>query len=225
MRMNARPARRRPPASQQPRQPIVALLLIMLCCVLALGAAGAAAGPAAGAAEGTGAPTTMPSAATEAVAGSAAVAANRADGNARQTPPRILLVRHGETVEDGSRDPELSEAGRARAERLARLLADAGVTRVLSTNYKRTQGTAAPLSRAAGVQIESYDPTDLPALAGRLKGGSGVILVVGHSNTTPQLVGALGGNAHGEIAETEHDRLYVLVPAAEGTVATLLLRY
>jgi phosphohistidine phosphatase SixA len=143
-----------------------------------------------------------------------------------QQAPRILLVRHGETTPDGSRDPELSEAGRQRAEQLARVLGSAGVTRVLSTDYKRTQGTAAPLARAAGLDVESYDPTDLAGLAVRLRSASGVILVVGHSNTTPELVGALGGDPHGTITEHEHDRLYVLVPdGAAGAVATLLLRY
>jgi phosphohistidine phosphatase SixA len=148
-----------------------------------------------------------------------------AGARATQQAARILLVRHGETVEDGSRDPELSEAGRARADRLARVLANAGVTRVLSTDYKRTQGTAAPLARAAGLTVESYGPGDLAALAERLRGGTGVILVVGHSNTTPQLVGALGGDPHGTITEHEHDRLYVLVPGEGGTATTLLLRY
>jgi broad specificity phosphatase PhoE len=143
-----------------------------------------------------------------------------------QEAPRNLLVRHGETTADGTRDPELSEAGRARAERLAQTLASAGVTRVLSTDYKRTQGTAAPLARAAGVAIESYDPSDLTGLAEKLRTASGVIVVVGHSNTTPDVVRALGGDAGAAIGEHEHDRLYVVVPGRNGAAsATVLLRY
>jgi phosphohistidine phosphatase SixA len=204
-----------PRAARTPdrRHPIAALLLTALSCVLVLGAVGPGAPSATGAT-----PAIQP--------GIAVATATRADGESRQTPPRILLVRHGETVEDGSRDPELSGAGRERAERLARLLADAGVTRILSTDYKRTQGTAAPLAHAAGLTVESYGPGDLAGLAERLRGGEGVILVVGHSNTTPQLVGALGGDPHGTITEHEHDRLYVLAPGhAAGTTTTLLLRY
>ena len=148
-----------------------------------------------------------------------------ADGRAHQAGVRIILVRHGETAPDGTRDPALSEAGRARAEKLAALLKDAGVTRILSTNYKRTQGTAAPLAAATGVQVESYDPAAMQALAQTLRIAHGVIVVVGHSNTTPDFVGFLGGDPGSPIPETEYDRFYVVVPSGAAGASTLLLRY
>jgi phosphohistidine phosphatase SixA len=137
----------------------------------------------------------------------------------------MILVRHGETAPDGTRDPALSEAGRARAERLAALLKDAGVTRILSTNYQRTQATAAPLAAAAGVQVESYDPAAMQALAQTLRVARGVIVVVGHSNTTPDFVGFLGGDPGAPIPDTEYDRFYIVVPSGAAGASTLLLRY
>jgi phosphohistidine phosphatase SixA len=143
---------------------------------------------------------------------------------AERAETRIILVRHGETEPDGTRDPALSAVGRERAERLALMLRDAGVTRILSTGYKRTQGTAAPLARATGLEVEAYEPAGMQALAETLRSATGVIVVVGHSNTTPEFVRFLGGDPGTAIPETEYDRLYVVVPAADAS-ATVMLRY
>ena len=105
------------------------------------------------------------------------------------------------------------------------MLKDAGVTRILSTNYKRTQGTAAPLAATTGIEVESYDPGAMRALAQTLRIARGVIVVVGHSNTTPDFVSALGGDPGSPIPETEYDRLYIVVPSGAAGASTLLLRY
>lgn len=136
----------------------------------------------------------------------------------------VYLVRHGETAPDGTRNPPLSEEGRDRARALARALADAGVTHLHSTELARTQQTGAPIAGATGLEIASYDPRDLEGFAARLRATPGRHLVLGHSNTTPALVAALGGDPGAPIAEDEHDRLYVVVLGANGP-ATVLLRY
>ena len=136
----------------------------------------------------------------------------------------IYLVRHAERAEDGSDDPPISLEGWARAGIVPRLLHDAGITHIHSTDYKRTRQTATPTSGITGVEIQSYDPRDLPAFAAQLREMPGRHLVVGHSNTTPQLVEALGGDSHGPIAEFEYDRLYVVVISGE-QVNTVLLRF
>lgn len=141
-----------------------------------------------------------------------------------QEPEIIILVRHGETEPDGTRDPALSGVGVVRAGRLAALLADAGLTAIHSTDYRRTRGTASPIAEATGLDVLAYDPRDLPAFAARLRSSPGRHLVVGHSNTTPALVELLGGDPGPPIAEDEHGRIYVLVPAEEG-FRTLALRY
>ena len=143
-----------------------------------------------------------------------------------QTPGQtvIYLVRHAEVAADGSQDPALSPAGRARAEQLAAMLKDAGITAVHSTDYRRTRETAAAVARATGRQVETYDPNALPAFADRLRRAGGRRVVIGHSNTTPQLVEALGGTVQRPIAESEYDWLYI-VTTGQGTARTAVLRY
>lgn len=138
----------------------------------------------------------------------------------------VYLVRHAETADDDPRDPTLSDAGEARARRLARVLADAGIDRIHSTPFRRTLGTARPVAEAVGLGIERYDPREPAsrrALLAALRSG-GRHLVVGHSNTTPDLVRALGGEPGEPIREDEHDRLYV-VHLTGGTATTVLLRF
>ena len=89
---------------------------------------------------------------------------------------------------------------------------DAGVSEVWSTDTKRTRDTAAPLAARLGLEVQLYDPSDLPGFAAQLKANStATVLVVGHSNTTPQLAEALGAEPGPPIVEkTEYDRLYVV---------------
>lgn len=144
---------------------------------------------------------------------------------AAHEPLVVFFVRHAEKV-DASRDPALSAAGHARAERLAALLADAGVEHIHSSDFVRTRDTAAPLAEARGLEVERYDHRDLPALIARMREAGGRHLVVGHSNTTPAAVALLGGDPGPEIDEArEYDRLYLVTVAADGTVATVVLRY
>jgi len=133
----------------------------------------------------------------------------------------VILVRHAETefpddAED-PRNPFLREVGLAQAARLAELLAPAGLDRVYSTEYHRTWSTATPSADATGLEVQPYDPSDLLGFAEELKGMQGRILVVGHSNTTPMLVEALGGDPGEPIDEkTEFNRLYTLTWRSEG---------
>ena len=133
----------------------------------------------------------------------------------------IFLVRHAEKL-DESADPPLNEAGRARADALAVLLADAGIGHILSSDYLRTLDTAAPLARHLGLETLQYDPRDLPGLAARILEKPGRYLVVGHSNTTPRLAELLGGDSKGPITKEEYDRLYILTRRGTKTTTTLL---
>lgn len=139
----------------------------------------------------------------------------------------IYLVRHAERAADDPTDPTLTPAGEARARELARLLGDAPLERIFSTDYRRTRLTAAPVAEAHGLAVEEYDPRGegLEAFAGVLRGTPGHHLVVGHSNTTPELVRALGGDPVSPIGEMEYDRIYLVVVAPDGTVASTLLRF
>ncbi len=139
----------------------------------------------------------------------------------------IFLVRHAETAAAaGDRNPELSAIGRERAEKLAKTLKDAGIVAVFATEYRRTQETATPVARMAGVEVTLLPAKDAPlALAAKWKDGTlpGNALVVGHSNTLPEIIGALGVSASVKIEESEHDQLFVLVPGTDPRL--IRLRY
>lgn len=153
----------------------------------------------------------------------APVEAQTTAGPVSGDPTIVILVRHAERADDGSTsDPDLSAAGVERARCLARTLANAGVTSIRSTNYRRTLRTAAPLAEALGLDIETYDPRDLSAVAADLASTGGTIVVVGHSNTTPELVRALGGDPVGPMGESDYDRLYTVFVSERGVRSTLI---
>lgn len=121
----------------------------------------------------------------------------------------VYLVRHAEKLT--GKDPSLTNAGKERAETLAQFMSDKELTHIHSTNYKRTLETAAPVAAQTDIEIQIYDPSNLETFAGVLQSTPGIHLVVGHSNTTPQLARALGADPGSEIDEqSEYDRLYVI---------------
>jgi broad specificity phosphatase PhoE len=142
----------------------------------------------------------------------------------------VLLVRHAERADGGMppagmstpADPDLSAEGRARAERLADMLAQAGVTRIVVSEFRRTQQTAAPLAARLGLTPERASSKDTPGLAKQLSASkNGVVLVIGHNTTVPAVIAALGGPAV-TIADTDYANLFVFVPA---TRSLTTLRY
>lgn len=131
----------------------------------------------------------------------------------------FVLVRHAEKGTDDARDPSLSEAGRARAARLAQLLADSPLSAAYATDYRRTRQTAQPAADGHGIVVTTYDAQVSAAeFAARLRAShaAGTVLVVGHSNTIPQLAAALSGTAAVEMRDDEFDRLYRIKVGADG---------
>ncbi len=136
----------------------------------------------------------------------------------------VILVRHAEKVDESSGSP-LTEAGHARARALAAMLKDAGIQAILSTDTTRTLETAKPTAEAILKLIEVYDGDDLPAFANELRARGDRALVVGHSDTTPDLVKLLGGDPGSPIADDEYDRMYILTLFKDGKASTTVLRY
>ena len=105
-------------------------------------------------------------------------------------------------------NPSLTEIGRVRAEALAAFFSDKPLTQVYATEYKRTLETATPVTVLKNLSIEYYDPQNLVEFATKIKTLDHV-LVVGHSNTTPQLLSLMGGeDIH--IEETDYGVVYKL---------------
>lgn len=124
---------------------------------------------------------------------------------------KIYLVRHAEKQTDGGKDPGLTDAGMFRAEQLATWFQDKNIRDIWSSDYRRSRGTAEPLVSSLGLELTLYDPRDLPALARDLLDKRNNALVVGHSNTTPELARLLCGCVISDMDESEYDRLIVVV--------------
>lgn len=136
----------------------------------------------------------------------------------------IYLVRHAEKAV-GGQDPEnpgLSVCGASRAENLAKLLADAGLESIYSTDYERTLATAGPIAGALSLEVEIYDPENLESISRTLLNRRQNALVVGHSNTTGILAGILTSGAQEELDEDMYDRLYQVVISGEKSRLNLL---
>ncbi len=124
-----------------------------------------------------------------------------------------FLVRHAEKApaSEGDKNPPLSPAGRVRAEALAAILRDAGITVIYATEFQRTQQTAEPLARALNLSVTVVPAADTAGLVAKLKDMRSQALVVGHSNTIPEVVKALGAKDAIRIADDEYDSLFVCV--------------
>ena len=138
----------------------------------------------------------------------------------------VILVRHGEKA-GPSGDVPLSEEGAARANELARVLAGVKFDAIYTTPYERTRKTAAPVSAQAGVTAveiatgKTYAEDMARVIREKHEGGT--VLVVGHSNTTRDVIKALGGDIP-EIADSQYDDLFV-VTMVKGTTKVVSLRY
>jgi broad specificity phosphatase PhoE len=143
----------------------------------------------------------------------------------------IFLVRHAEHTDTAggaaptmAADPDLSPAGRIRAESLAAALKDAGITGIFVTEYQRTWQTAAPLAKALGITVTIVSSKDAPTLAQKVQAATGNVLVVGHSNTLPDLIAALGIQPPVKIDDAEYDNLFVVVKGAKPVLVRLHYR-
>jgi broad specificity phosphatase PhoE len=144
----------------------------------------------------------------------------------------IFVVRHAEKTAD--QQQLLTEAGRARAQRLAVMLRDSGIAAIYSTDTPRTRDTVKPLSDALKLTIELYDTggsmsgkVDARAFVAGVRKDhlNDVVLVVGHSNTIPDLLETLGCKEKIVLGDNEYDNLFVVVPQTEGGATLVRLRY
>jgi len=135
------------------------------------------------------------------------------------------LVRHAEKA-DKSKDPVLSPEGIQRAMTLNHVLSNVSLDHIHSSDYIRTRETAAPVALAKGLDTELYNPKALNEIAAKLDSLGGTHLIVGHSNSTPNLVELLGGERESPIDDGgEYDRLYIIHRHKDGSVSSTLMRY
>lgn len=149
-----------------------------------------------------------------------------------QATTTVIFVRHAEKAAEPADDPGLTPAGQRRVAELTRQLVDAdvvaGVDAVYSTPYRRTEETARAVADALDLPVHSYDAADTEAIMEYIvrehKGK--IILVVGHSNTLPALIGNMGASKKvPPIADDEYDNIYIVSIPWFGKTKTIRLRY
>ena len=149
-----------------------------------------------------------------------------------QATTTIIFVRHAEQTSHDETDPPLSEAGKQRVAELTRQLVDAdvvaGIDAIYATGFKRSTETAALLSERLDLPINTYDANDTETVLEEiLKNHKGkIILVVGHSDTLPELIANLGASKKvPPIARDEFDNIYIISIPWFGKTKTIRLRY
>jgi len=126
--------------------------------------------------------------------------------------PVVFIVRHAEKASSGGKDPDLSVEGQKRADALANILKDSQITSVFVTEFKRTQETAAPTARAAHVNPTVIPANDMASLVQKLRALKGNALVVGHGNTIPDLLKAIGIATPVTIPEDDYTEVFAVLP-------------
>ena len=124
----------------------------------------------------------------------------------------VILIRHVEKAKDGSRNPDLTEEGKNRANRFKNLFQNAGITEIYSTNYTRTKETVSPIADELALTVKMYDPSDKNFINTILTNHKNkTILVCGHSNTIPLLVNQLiDREKYSDLNENEYGKIYIV---------------
>ena len=149
------------------------------------------------------------------------------------TTTTIVLVRHAEKQVGAITDAPLSPEGEIRASRLSQILGGSEefgrIGKIYVTNTRRTQQTAAGLAQRLGLTPEVVDAkTDSAELARRAvrENRGHRALIVGHSNTVPEIVAAL---THAQnvppMGEEEFDTMYIVTVPTIGKASVLRLKY
>jgi broad specificity phosphatase PhoE len=124
--------------------------------------------------------------------------------------PVVVIVRHAEKASDRGSDPDLSSAGRARADAFARILKDSDITAIFTSEFKRTQETAAPTATSLHVKPTVVAAKDMAGLVAKLQQPNGNALVVAHGDTIPKIIKALGINNPINIPDEDYSELLIV---------------
>jgi broad specificity phosphatase PhoE len=146
-----------------------------------------------------------------------------------QSTTTLILIRHAEKaiVPPENKDPDLSLAGQARAEELARMFGESGVAAIYATQYKRTQQTVKPLAVKLRLNVTRIDAKETKELVKeiRARNTGQLVFIAGHNNTVPEIIAAMGGPRLPIIPETEYDNLYILTVNSDGSTKLIKMKY
>ena len=146
----------------------------------------------------------------------------------RRPVTTVILIRHAEKIIDpNNSDPDLSPAGLARAQELARMFGDAGINAIYATQYKRTQQTVKPLADKLSLPVNLVNSKNTADLLEQIRSqhSGQVIFISGHNNTVPEIIAALGGPQFPIIPDTEYDNLYMVTVYRTGKAKVVKMKY
>lgn len=134
-----------------------------------------------------------------------------------QETTRIYFVRHAEKEQVPGSDPQLTAAGKTRAEKLAETLKEEEISAIFSTPFKRTKSTAQPLSDLMDLDIREYDPRDFEVIDRIIAQNRGkTVLIVGHQINLPPMINSLLEEERVEaIAADEYDNIFLVEVSEE----------
>ena len=169
---------------------------------------------------------------------SAGAFSHRAVAQEEFKPITVFLVRHAERGEEPRQDPPLTQDGVARSQALARLLSSAGIKAIFTSQFNRTKQTGEPLAAKLGLTVTPFtlklSPSNPRQIAEEstaevtnkiLQHGGQSVLVVGHSNSIPDVIKMLGGDVVPTIDERKYDDLFVVTVYAKGKAKVAQLKY
>jgi len=153
-------------------------------------------------------------------------------------PITVFLIRHAEREQEPRQDPPLSKDGVARSQALARLLGNAGIKAILTSQFTRTKQTAEPLATKLGLTVTPFalkiSPSNPRQIAEEstaevtnkiLERSGESVLVIGHSNSIPDVIKMLGGDVVPTIDEQKFDDLFIVTVYAKGKAKVVQLKY
>ena len=140
---------------------------------------------------------------------------------------KIIIVRHAEKADDGTKNPPLSPEGLQRAERLSIIFSDLNISKLYATPYLRTNQTLTPLSLKFKIPIDSYDPSDVDFAKNLVQKNKGkTIVIAGHSNSSPTLVNRLiQSEKYQKLDESVFNKIWMLTFENDRLIDCIQLNY
>jgi len=128
----------------------------------------------------------------------------------------IYVIRHAEKKADKD-NPELTEEGEKRAERLKKILEDKDIKAVYSSDTRRTRNTIIPFADEKGLHLNLYNTDNHGELVAKLQDEKDNVAVVGHSNTVHHIINLLiGRKIMQELDESDYENIFIVYIDEDG---------
>lgn len=135
------------------------------------------------------------------------------ENSSTQQKTTYYLIRHGEKMRTNPNDPDpsLDIDGMVRAKDWATYFEPMRIDEIYITKFKRTKQTASLIAQQKMITPKRYEPNALYSEDFLKKTNGKNVLIVGHSNTIPQLVNKLiGEKKYEDMYDTEYGTLFTV---------------